>query len=307
MKPRIPKPVMHRIEYAIVVALSLFARLLPWSAAVWLGGFLGDVVWSVLRYRRAVALDNLGAVFGATRTEAEREAIAREAYKNVGRTFLEYLRFRTMTRKEIERMVEIEGLEHLDAILAGGRGGVLVTAHFGSWELFGIALAHLGYPMNFLVGKQHNRLVDRLINEHRVRMGIGTIQVGVSARDILRVLRKNEFICILSDQDARRHGVFVNFLGRPASTPQGPAAFALKTGSPIVTGFITRTRGAHHRGRVFPPIHVASTGRDREDIVRVTQAYTDQLTQAVLARPDHWFWPHRRWKTQPAKAGWRGA
>jgi len=307
VKLRIPKPVMHRIEYALVLALSVLARLLPWSAAVWLGGALGDVVWSLLRYRRDVALGNLSAVFGASKTDAEREAIAREAYKNVGRTFLEYLRFRTMTRGEIERMVEIDGLEHIDAVLAEGRGGVLVTAHYGSWELFGIALAHLGYPVNFLVGKQHNRLVDRLINEHRVKMGIGTIQVGVSARDILRVLRKNEFICILSDQDARRHGVFVNFLGRPASTPQGPAAFALKTGSPIVTAFITRTRGAHHRARFFPPIHVASTGRDREDIVRITQAYTDQLTEVVMARPDHWFWPHRRWKTQPVKAGWRGA
>lgn len=298
---------MHRIEYALVLALSVFARLLPWSAVVWIGGALGDIVWSALHYRRDVALGNLRAVFGASKTEAERAAIAREAYKNVGRTFLEYLRFRTMTRDEIGRMVEIEGREHLDEMLAEGRGGVLVTAHYGSWELFGIALAHLGYPMNFLVGKQHNRLVDRLINEHRVKMGIGTIQVGVSARDILRVLRKNEFICILSDQDARRHGVFVNFLGLPASTPQGPAAFALKTGSPIVTGFITRTRGAHHVARVFPPIRVVPTGRDREDIVRITQAYTDQLTQAVMARPDHWFWPHRRWKTQPAKPGWRGA
>jgi KDO2-lipid IV(A) lauroyltransferase len=298
---------MHRIEYALVLAISFLARVLPWSAAVGLGALLGDFVWSALRYRRDVALDNLRAVFGASKTDAEREAIAREAYRNVGRTFLEYLRFRTMTRREIERMVEIEGTEHLDVMRAAGKGGVLVTGHYGSWELMGIALAHRGYPVNFLVGKQHNERVDALMNQHRIKMGIGVIQVGVSARDILRVLRKNEFICILSDQDARRHGVFVSFLGRPASTPQGPAAFALKAGAPMLVGVITRVRGAHHVGTLFPPIEVASTGNEREDIVRVTQAYTDQLTAAVMARPDHWFWAHRRWKTQPVKAGWRSA
>ncbi len=307
MKFRIPKPVMHRIEYALVLAISLFARLLPWSVAVGIGAALGDFVWSVLRYRRTISLDNLLAVFGASKTEAEREAIAREAYKNVGRTFLEYLRFRTMTRREIERMVEMDGTDHLDRILAAGRGGVLVTGHYGSWELFGVALANRGYPVNFLVGKQHNKRVDALLNEHRVRMGIGVIQVGLSARDVLRALRRNEFVCILSDQDARGHGVFVNFLGLPASTPQGPAAFALKTGSPITSAFITRTRGAHHRAIILPPIEVVPSGNARKDIVRYTQAYTDQLTAAVMANPDHWFWPHRRWKTQPAKAGWRGA
>lgn len=307
MRLRVPRPVMHRIEYLLVLAISVFARALPWGAAVGVGAFLGDVVWRVLRYRRDVALDNLGAVFGRTKSAAEREAIAREAYRNVGRTFLEYLRFRTMTREEIEEMVEIEGTEHLEAVLAMGKGAVLVTAHYGSWELFGVALAHRGYPVNFLVGRQHNRLVDGIVNEHRVRMGIGVIPVGVSARDVLRVLKRNEFVCILSDQDARRHGVFVNFLGRPASTPQGPAAFALKMGSPIITGFITRTRGAHHRAVVNPPILVEPGGNVREEIVRVTQAYTDRITAAVMARPDHWFWPHRRWKTRPVKADWRAA
>lgn len=305
MKIKISKQSRRKIEYALVRILSLFARFLPWPLAVAVGAFLGDIVFSRLKYRRDVAMENLRAVYKETKTEKELESIAREAYKNVGRTFLEYLRFRSMSREEIEAMVEVEGTEHLDAVLAMGKGAVLVTAHYGSWELFGIAMAHRGYPVNFLVGKQHNEMVDALLNEHRIKMGIGVIQVGVSARHILQVLKRNEFICILADQDARRHGVFANFLGRPASTPQGPAAFAVKTGSPILTGFITRTKGAHHRAVMLPPILVEPSGRKLEDIVKYTQAYTDQITAAVMARPDHWFWPHRRWKTQPARVDWR--
>jgi KDO2-lipid IV(A) lauroyltransferase len=307
MSPLLPKQQRRKVEYAIVVVISLFARFLPWGAAIGIGAFLGDVVFRVFRYRREVAMANLRSVFGGTKNEKEMERIALEAYRNVGRTFLEYLRFRSMKREEIEAMVEIEGIEHLDAALAGGRGAVLVTAHYGSWELFGIALAHRGYPVNFLVGKQHNEMIDALLNEHRVKMGIGVIQVGVSARHILQVLKRNELICILADQDARRHGVFVNFLGRPASTPQGPAAFAVKMASPIIVGFITRVRGAHHRGVVLPPIAVEPSGRDLEDIVKYTQAYTDRITAAVVARPEQWFWPHKRWKTRPARADWRAA
>lgn len=307
MTPLIPKEQRRKVEYVLVLFLSLFARFLPWSLAIGVGAALGAFVFRVLGYRRDVAMGNLRSVFRETKTEKEMEAIALEAYKNVGRTFLEYLRFRSMKREEIDAMVEIEGTEHLDALLAAGRGGVLVTAHYGSWELFGIALAHRGYPVSFLVGKQHNERIDALLNEHRIKMGIGVIQVGVSARHVLQVLKRNEFICILADQDARRHGVFVNFLGRPASTPQGPAAFAVRMRAPIATAFITRTRGAHHKAVLMPPIAIEPTGRDLEDIVHYTQAYTDQITAAVMARPDHWFWPHKRWKTQPVRSDWRPA
>jgi KDO2-lipid IV(A) lauroyltransferase len=101
---------------------------------------------------------------------------------------------------------------------------------------------------------------------------------------------------MLSDQDAGSDGVIVEFLGRPASTPKGPAAFALKTGASLACSFIIR-EGSKQKIVIEPPFDITPTGNKDEDIKQLTQAYTSLLEKYVREYPDHWFWPHRRWKS----------
>ncbi|HBZ00685.1 MAG TPA: lipid A biosynthesis acyltransferase, partial [candidate division Zixibacteria bacterium] len=107
-----------------------------------------------------------------------------------------------------------------------GKGAVLVTGHFGSWELMGAYVAQHGWPIDYLVGEQHNLKVNKLMNDHRTMFGIGLIELGVAARGVIKAVREGRMVAMLSDQDAGSDGVIVEFLGRPASTPKGPAAFA---------------------------------------------------------------------------------
>jgi KDO2-lipid IV(A) lauroyltransferase len=128
-------------------------------------------------------------------------------------------------------------------------------------------------------------------------MGIGIIKMGVATRGVIKALRNNRFVAMLSDQDAGTDGAVVDFFGYPASTPKGPAAFALKTGAPVIMAFIIRKNNGKQRVILEEPIYIQESSNKEEDIRKLTQAYTSLLEDYVRKYPDHWFWPHRRWKS----------
>jgi KDO2-lipid IV(A) lauroyltransferase len=287
--------IKHRIEYWITYLTGALARMIPYGLALALGSFLGWLAFDVLRIRRRVTLINLKNSLGAETDGLA--AIGRRAYRNFGKSMVEYALFPSLDKNKIERMVEFEGAENFDQALRRGKGAVVVAGHFGSWELMGAATSQKGYPVDFLVGEQHNILVDNLMNEYRRSAGIGIIKMGAAAKGVIRALKNNRFVAMLSDQDAGSDGTVVEFFGRPASTPKGPAAFALKMNAPIVMAFIIRESGRRQRIVIEKAIFGDKTSDKEEDIRNLTQAYTRVLEKYVRKYPDHWFWPHRRWKS----------
>ena len=128
------------------------------------------------------------------------------------------------------------------------------------------------------------------------------IPIGAGVRRVFEALRANRWVALLADQDARRHGVFVPFIGLASSTPTGPAQIALATGAPIIMGAITRRPDGRHVIEVDAPLPVPDAGP--ADAVRaLTAAHAAWLERRVRDRPDGWFWLHRRWKTEPPEAG----
>lgn len=288
--------IRHRIEYLLTRGLGTVFQILPYQASICIGSFLGDLAFSLIGVRRKVTLENLKKAFGKEYNEKEIKKIARESYRNIGRGFVEYAMFPVL-KKRLDKLVEFEGLENFEQALKKRRGAVVVAGHFGSWELMGAATSQKGYPIDFLVGEQHNILVDNLMNRYRQLMGIGIIKMGVATRGVIKALRNNRFVAMLSDQDAGKDGTIVNFFGYPASTPKGPAAFALKTSAPIIMAFIIRQNNKRQRIILTEPIYIQKSKNKDEDIKNLTQAYTSILEDFIRKYPDHWFWPHRRWKS----------
>lgn len=288
----------HRVEYALARTLQAAICALPQGAARELGAGLGSLAYT-LGIRREVTLGHLSRVFGTERTESELKTVARESYRNFGRMAFEYARFPRLSDELIEETVAIRGGEHLSAALAGGEGALLVAGHFGNWEL-AATLATRGYPVTFLVGEQHNRLVDGLMNRLRERLGVETVPLTGSLLGVFRALRRNRIVALLSDQDAGRSGVFVDFLGLEASTPYGPGRLAAKTGAPLLPGVALRRGRARHELIVCPPVAPPPEGVDDDEAVRhYTQGYTSVFEDFIRRHPEQYFWMHRRWKTRP--------
>ncbi|MEW5994702.1 MAG: hypothetical protein AB1744_09925 [Candidatus Zixiibacteriota bacterium] len=286
----------HTIEYVGALAGTKLANLLSARAADRFGAALGSLAYRLWVSRRRVARDNLKQAFGASLTDEQISAISRNVFKNAGRTVVEFARFQRIGREGAKRIIVSDCLDLLQRIHSEGKGAVMLTAHFGNWELLGSWLAAMGFPVDFLVGEQHNKLVDDLLNGFRREMGVGIIPLRTSIRGIFKSLKANRFTGVVADQHAPSGYVVVEFFGRPAAAPKGPAAFAVKAGSPLVPFLMRRERYDRHVVMPGEPIYPPNSGNEDEDIEVMTKAYTEFFEDGIRQYPDQWLWTHRRWK-----------
>jgi KDO2-lipid IV(A) lauroyltransferase len=302
----------HWLEYQGTLLLLFLAQTLPYAWVLALGKVLGKFTFSVLRIRRRVALENLAHAF-PEKSAAEIKHIAKRSYENSGMMMMEYLRLPKLSEIEFAQIITCDDETPLHQALAMGKGAICLTGHFGNWEYLGAYLAARDYPMVYLYQEQNNPYVDALIYKIRTQMRMPSIPRGAALRGILKALRERKFVAILADQDAGSNGLFIDFLGRPASTARGPAAFVLKSQAPIVLGFAIRQPDGRLRAEfellTFNFSEHASQQKaggngqrlegDEEQKLRIiTEAWTRVLEKYVRRYPDHWFWMHRRWKTQ---------
>ena len=288
----------HVLEGALIEALGVGFRALPWRLSLVVGAGCGNVA-RVLGARVRVARDNLAHAFPEL-APAEREAILERHYRELGRILAEYARLGPLVRAPGDTVVaEAHGLEHLERVRAEGRGAILLSGHFGNVELLGAWIGRR-HPVAFLTRPLSNPVADAWIERHRAEAGVETISTRAGLRRVYGALRANRWVAVLGDQDARRHGVFVPFLGRLASTPIGPARLALKTGAPIVMGHAMRCPDGRHVLELDPPVHADPGVPDAAE--RLTALHAARLESWVRQQPEQWFWLHRRWKTPPPEA-----
>ncbi len=260
---------------------------------------LGWFAFSVLKIRRKVVMANLTRAFPELE-EKQKINIGLKAYQNFAKFVIEYIRIPIEKKEKILEKCRFEGLEHIDAALERGKGAVVVGGHFGNFELMGSAVPMNGYPTSFLVGRQHNARIDNMINANRALAGVDIIHMGVAVRGALKALKANKVLVFLSDQDARTDGVFVNFFNTPASTPQGAAVFASKTGAALIFGTAVRIAGTDRHRIIYQPCQIDGLkGASSENIRKITQDYTALLESWIRKFPELYFWMHRRWKTKP--------
>lgn len=289
----------HRAEYALVLGARGLDRLLGARLSEGMAAWLGRVVYR-LGIRRGVAESQLRAAF-PDRDAAWVRATARASYEHLGREAMAMLRLSRQGAEDVIAATEVEGIEALREAVDAGRGAVVVTGHFGNWEIGGASVAARGVPLDVVAQRQKNPYFDRLINHARARLGMTVIRRGGATRAALRSLRKGRAVALVADQDARRRGIFVPFFGRPASTHRGPAVLALRSGAPVFMGTAIRQPGGIYRSRILPvPVPEGSDPEERAD--RLTAALAAALEAAVREAPGSYLWQHRRWKTEPLPA-----
>jgi len=291
--------ISHGLEFALVWSLTKLVQFLPDRAADALAVGLGKLAYLILASRRRIADENLRRASGLEFPPDEREKIIRRVFVNIARMTVEFARQPTFTPEKILAMVPVvEGLEYIEKVLAEGKGSVLISGHVSNWELYAGWAKAKGYPIDLLVGRQHNHLVDELLISFRRSQGLGIIPIGVAARHVIKALRSGRFVAIVADQHAASGGIVVDFFGRKASTPAGPAAFAVKVDCPILAGALVREGYNRHRAIILPPIYPPRTGDAEKDILTMTQAYTSAIEMLIRRYPDQWMWTHRRWKIE---------
>jgi KDO2-lipid IV(A) lauroyltransferase len=285
----------HRLEYLIVRALIGMVRVMPPSLVDVCGTILGNAFYALDGAHRRIALRNLATAFPA-RSDAERRAIARAAFRHFGRLLFELLRFATLTPSEMVSRVEVDGAERSRAAYALGKGVLFVTGHFGFWELQAMVHAVQIEPVAILARPLDNPHLNRLLEGIRQRTGNTVVYRRGTIRRVMRMLESGRGVAVLIDQHIMsRDAIHVDFFERPAATTSAVAALALRTGAPVVPVFALPLGGGRYRMIYEHP--VVPPRADAADAIReFTQRCTDVLEMYVRRHPELWLWMHRRWR-----------
>ncbi len=292
-------------EWGFVVGLAKVLSWLPQSWAYAMGEGAGRLACRLDRRHRAVTTENLAAAFPGRYAPAELDRLAETVFENLGRTAVDIARADRLASRADAAAVEVDGLEHLRAARARGKGVLLVTAHFGPWELLPLVAVRRYEPIHVVARPLDNPRLDDLLTAWRERGGNHVIRKREAVQAILHVLRRGETVGILIDQHVNeREGVVVPFFGRPASTASAPALIALRSGAAVLPVGITRETGrARYRIRVGAEVPVQRSGDLKADLAENTARFTAAIETMIRERPEQWFWVHRRWKTrQPVDA-----
>lgn len=273
-----------------------FVAILPWiprrplllftSAASRLT-FL--VLW---KYRKRMEENLSMAMGGEFRTREHRDAVVWRAWRNFAQGVYETTCAVYDSKEDICSSVAVQGEEHLRRALEQGRGVIALSAHLGNFTMIGARLAAAGYPFSVVVKQPKDERFARLIDHYRAVVGIQTISAKPrreAARQILKALRRNEVILVIADE-FKSGGVEVEFLGRTAPAPRGPATLALRTGAAVLPTFLTRDHEDRLTLHIGEEIGLIKTGDLQRDVAANASLFAGHLEAMVRRYPDQWNW-----------------
>jgi KDO2-lipid IV(A) lauroyltransferase len=283
---------------AILHGLSLIPDFILYPLGV-LGGHIG---YLLDRRHVRIGMKNLEIAF-PEKTEDERRRILRASYINLGRSGAEYIRLGGFFYRRLKNRIAYEGLENFAHVFKTrpGEGILILTAHFGNFELLVAAHALHGYQISLVHHTQRFLAGDALMTYVRERAGVDIIRKHSAARAVLRALKDGDLIGIPFDQNAKRsEAVFVPFFGEPAATAGAVARMAMISGSAVVPVFLIRQPdNRRHRIDIHEAIPVQRTGDIEADVLENTRRFVKAVEEVVRAYPEQFLWTHRRFRTRP--------
>lgn len=275
---------------------------LPLTLAMRVAEALTWIAYLLDAPHRRIGMINLGIAF-PEKPIAERRRILRESFLNLGRMAAELAHLPSMSAEEVHDRVRFADEAWWQEAIGWARpsGVMILSGHFGNWELLVYAHGLRGHPVHMVHRAIANPLVDRWLNDLRRGAGTKLIRKRTAARDVLHALHEKELLVLPFDQNSMRGmGVFVDFFGKPASTNAGLTRIAMRAEAPIVPAFIVRDgRQARHTVHVLPVIYPVRGDDLEADVLRLTEQCTKIFEDMVRAHPEQWLWMHKRWKTRP--------
>lgn len=279
---RLPRPVMRTVVGAATAAIPRFAP-----------------------ERRVIAARNLERSTGRSLDEAEQRRGVRSVLRSYARYWTDSTRLPTTELMALDRGFSYEGYEHIEDSVAAGKGTMLVLPHLGGFEYAGSWLSKVaGHDVTAIVERLENEEVRQFMYEWRSGAGMQVIALdkGLGA-ELLRRLRANHVLCLMSDRNLGDGGVEVEFFGETTELPGGAATLALRTGARIIPVAVYH-RGEYNHAICEPPVLAERQAkRMGEDIIRVTQDIAHVLEKQIRREPTQWMLLQPNWPSDHEATG----
>lgn len=288
----------YRLKFA-----ELLARLFPRRMAYGLARRLADLYLLFDKRGRESVISNLKQIqanSGVALSSRALHSLARENFLNFAKFLVDFFKFLRLDRPHMDHIVHFGNVPAvLDGLLAHGKGIIAVSAHLGNWELGAAALAALGYKLNAVALWVPDEKLNGLYQQYRISRNINPIPFGRAARECISKLRRNEIIAVVGDRDFTASNHTVEFFGRPARLPDGPAKLALATGAPLLPIFMIRLPDDTFAYIIDEPIWADRKRHDVDDIMRqIAMA----LERVIRQHSEQWFLFHDLWDIKEDRA-----
>ena len=292
------------VDYAVYLLVRMivgFAQAMSIEQSYAFAGGLAKLLYRFDKRHRTIGLENLRHAFGDRFSEADRDRIVRAVYLHFCMMLMEILQIpRKLHPTTWRDRISLVGHERiLDRLLKGGPL-IMLTGHFGNWEMAGYLFGVFGFPPNSVARTLDNPYLDRFLRSFRERTGQKMIAKKGGYDQMLDVLRSGGVLSFLADQDAGERGMYVDFFGRPASTHKAIALMAIEHKAPVVVGYARRIGpGFRYEVGCTELIDPSEWTGTSDDARLLTQRYTSALEAIIRRDPEQYLWLHRRWKHQP--------
>jgi len=286
----------NKLEYIFFFFFAKLFQLLGLNISRRLALFVALIFYYIVPIRKSTVIENLRIAFPEFSLERIKE-ISFEVYKSFSVFFIEILVFPKLSRNKIEYELEFSDPDLVLKKFNEGKGLIILSAHFGNWELIPPAIgARLGINGLTIVKPLRNPYVDKWMNNLRTRFGNEIIPLGISLRKTYQSLKEKKMIGIAADQRGPEEGVKVSFFNTEVPVYSGPSVLSLKTGAPILSLLTVRQKDYRYK------IIVKEIGTNNlpesfdESVIELTQRHTLHLENMIKKYPEQWFWMHKKWK-----------
>jgi len=285
----------ERAAYRLLRAAVIPLLALPPRAAAALGRSVGRLLRPLLPKRHRIARENLDLVFGDSLSPVRKERIAFVSFVSLFEDVFVLLSGLRLGTKGLEKIITVRGREHLEEAIRERKGVIILSGHLSNFPLAAAYLGRSGIPIGVFVRPMAFRPAERLVTELRSACGIKSFDQGASAVGPVRHLREGGVLWFALDQDAR-HGVRVNFFGRPARTSPGPVRLARLLGAPVLPAFVHRLGPGRYELGISPPIKLPRREPSPEEVRTDLETLLENIEARILRYPEEWLWGHRRWR-----------
>jgi KDO2-lipid IV(A) lauroyltransferase len=306
------KKAVWLLEVCLFIVLSIPLAVLPFKWSIKAGELLGLLVFYLWGSRRRIAIENIKesgvrsqesnpplppfSKGGRGGINYSAEGIARETFKNLGKSLVEIIKIYYGYGEKIISSVDIEGIENFNQAKSKGKGILFLTGHCGNWELMVIVSSVKLSPIAIVARAINNPYVNKIIENVRQKYGNSVIYKQGALKPIIQTLKDNGCVGILIDQAViPDEGYVIDFLGRGAWTTKMPALIARKTNAAVLPVFIHRTNRGH-RIKIYPEIELSKNGDMESAVLADTKNFSHFIEEYIRAHPTEWLWIHRRWK-----------
>jgi KDO2-lipid IV(A) lauroyltransferase len=266
---------------------------------VYIAKGLAVFIYTIDKKHRKIAHVNLDLAYGDTLPNEQKEKIVKATYLNLMLLLIDFIKNQGISKEDLLEKVTFENETVLEDALKNDQKIILMTAHYGNWELLPLSIAAKFGPLTGVGRKLDSNVMDQILNKNRQQFDIEMLDKKGAMRDMISVLKNNRMLGLLVDQNtSENEGILVDFFGKPVRHTPAAAILARRFDALIIPAFITTNDYSHYKITFYEPIETDKTEDKDKDISDSVQKQAKITEEIIRKKPEEWFWLHKRWKNQ---------